>query len=121
MRMIKTTAGTNVVANGDLLAMVDILYHEVTATRELERSFEDMTNEIANLVSQMTAAELRGYLREALFVTTITYENQRAAAYIRSVGGRPSRTPVPASRPDERKSATGAKGAPPAAAKRDRR
>lgn len=119
MRTIKTSVGTKVMANGDLLAIVDVLFHEVTATRELERSFEDMTKEIANLVSQMTPAELRGYLQEALFVTTITYENQRAAAYIRSVGGRPSRTPAPALWPDERKTATKTKRVAPG--KRDRR
>jgi hypothetical protein len=39
----------------------------------------------------MTAADLRRYLQEALFVNTITYENQRAAAYIRRVGGRPGK------------------------------
>ena len=77
------------VVDGDLLAIMDILYREVTASRELERSFEDMTREIANLIAQMTAPELRDYLQEALFVNTVTYENQRAAAYIRSVGGRP--------------------------------
>jgi hypothetical protein len=96
MRTIKTSTGADVVLDGDLLAVMDILYQEVTAKHELERSFDDMTREIANLISQMTAAELRSYLQEALFVNTITYENQRAAAYIRSVGGRPSReTPSP--------------------------
>jgi hypothetical protein len=121
MRTIKTSAGTKVTANGDLLAIVDVLFHEVTATRELERSFEDMTKEIANLVSQMTPTELRGYLQEALFVTTITYENQRAAAYIRSVGGRPARTPAAASRPHDRKTAARTKRAAPADGKRSRR
>jgi hypothetical protein len=45
-------------------------------------------NEIANLIDQMTAPELRTYLQEALFVNTVMYENQRAAAYIKRVGGR---------------------------------
>jgi hypothetical protein len=51
-----------------------------------------MNREIANLIGQMTVPELRKYLQEALFVNTITYENQRAAAYIRRVGGRPRKT-----------------------------
>ena len=89
MRRIKTSTGVAVPLNGDLLAMLDVLYQEVTARQELERSFDDMNNEIANLIGQMTAPELRKYLQEALFVTTITYENQRAAAYIKRVGGRP--------------------------------
>jgi hypothetical protein len=50
-----------------------------------------MNREIAALIAQMTAADLRRYLQEALFVNTITYENQRAAAYIRRVGGQPSK------------------------------
>jgi hypothetical protein len=92
MRRIKTSTGVSVLLNGDLLAIMEVLYHEVTARHELERSFDDMNNEIANLIGQMTAQELREYLQEALFVNTITYENQRAAAYIKRVGGRPKKT-----------------------------
>ena len=88
MRRIKTRTGVAVTADGDLLAIMEVLYHEVTARQELERSFDDMNREIANLIDQMTAPELRKYLQEALFVNTITYENQRAAAYIKRVGGR---------------------------------
>jgi hypothetical protein len=83
MRRIKTSTGVTVLLNGDLPAIMDVLYREVTARHELERSFDDMNNEIANLIDQMTAPELRKYLQEALFVNTITYENQRAGAYIR--------------------------------------
>lgn len=101
MRTIKTRNGAEVVLNGDLLAMMEILYREVTARHELERSFDDMNREIANLISQMTAPELRSYLQEALFVNTITYENQKAAAYIRRVGGRPSRRSALPSRAHE--------------------
>jgi hypothetical protein len=89
MRRIKTSAGTTVLLNGDLIAIMEVLYHEVTATRDLDRSFEDMNKEIGLLIAQMTATELRQYLREALFVNTITYENQKASAYIRRIGGRP--------------------------------
>jgi hypothetical protein len=89
MRRIKTSTGVTVLLNGDLLAIMDVLYQEVTARRELERSFDDMNNEIANLIDQMTAPELRTYLQEALFVNTAMYENQRAAAYIKRMGGRP--------------------------------
>jgi|KBSSwiStaDraftv2_1062776.scaffolds.fasta_scaffold996310_1 hypothetical protein len=97
MRTIKTSTGVTVPLDGDLLAVMDVLYYEVTARHELERSFDDMNREIANLVAQMTAADLRRYLQEALFVNTITYENQRAAAYIRRVGGRAGKKPAPAS------------------------
>jgi hypothetical protein len=89
MRKIKTSTGVAVTLDGDLLAMMEVLYQEVTARNELERSFDDMSREISILIAQMTAPELRKYLHEALFVNTITYENQKAAAYIRRVGGRP--------------------------------
>ena len=101
MRTIKTSAGTKVVLNGDLIAIMDVLHREVTASRRLERSFDDMSREIASLVGQMTAAELRHYLQEALFVNTITYENQQAAAYIRRIGGRGA-TKRPAARRNRR-------------------
>jgi hypothetical protein len=91
MRTIKTSTGVAVSLDGDLLAIMEVLYDEVTARHELERSFDDMNKEIAALIAQMTAADLRRYLQEALFVNTITYENQRAAAYIRRVGGRTSK------------------------------
>jgi hypothetical protein len=91
MRRIKTSTGVTVLLDGDLLAIMDVLHQEVTARRELERSFDDMSKEIAGLIDQMTAPELRKYLQEALFVNTITYENQRAAAYIRRIGGRPAK------------------------------
>ncbi len=105
MRRIKTSTGVTVALDGDLLAMMDVLYQEVTARNELERSFDDMHNEIANLIDQMTAPELRRYLQEALFVNTITYENQRAAAYIKRVGGRPTkaRSAAPARQPRTRR------------------
>lgn len=91
MRTIKTSTGVTISADGDLLAIMELLYREVTARHDLERSFEDMHREIANLIGQMTTSELRRYLQEALFVNTITYENQRAAAYIRRVRGRPGK------------------------------
>ena len=91
MRTIRTSKGAALVLDGDLLAIMEVLYHEVTARQELARSFDDMSSEIEHLIAQMTDPELRQYLQEALFVNTITYENQKAAAYIRRVGSRPSR------------------------------
>ena len=38
MRTIKTTTGAEIPLDGDLLALMDTLYREVTANRELERS-----------------------------------------------------------------------------------
>ena len=63
MRTIKTTTGAPITLDGDLLAVMEALYQEVTAKRELERSFEDMVREIQHLIEQMDderAAHLPG-------------------------------------------------------------
>ena len=58
-RSIKTTSGAEIVLDGDLLAVLETLYHEVTARKELERSFEDMKREIDHLIDQLTDDERR--------------------------------------------------------------
>jgi len=45
---------------------MEALYREVTAKRELERSFEDMVREIHHLIGQMDDEERRTYLTESL-------------------------------------------------------
>jgi hypothetical protein len=85
MRTIKTTTGADVVLDGDLLAIMETLYKEVTARRELERSFEDMVREINHLIEQMTDEERRAYLMESLFLNTVKYENDKLDAYMRKL------------------------------------
>ena len=83
MRTIKTTTGATITLDGDLLAVMEALYHEVTARLELERSFEDLVREINHLVDQMNDNERRAYLSEALFLSTVRYENDKLEAYMR--------------------------------------
>jgi phage gp29-like protein len=83
MRIIKTSTGTEIVLDGDLLAVMEALYREVTARRELDRSFEDMAKEIQHLIEQMNEAERRTYLAESLFLNTVKYENDRLEAYMK--------------------------------------
>jgi DNA-binding transcriptional regulator YbjK len=85
MRTIKMTNGTNVTLDGDLLAVLESLYIEVTAKRELERTFEDMVREIQHLIEQMTDEERRQYLSESLFLNTVSYENERLGAYMKKL------------------------------------
>jgi hypothetical protein len=85
MRTIKMTNGTSVALDGDLLAVLESLYIEVTAKRELERTFEDMVREIQNLIDQMTDDERRQYLAESLFLNTVSYENERLGAYMKKL------------------------------------
>lgn len=85
MRTIKMTNGTEVTLDGDLLSVLEALYVEVTAKRELERTFEDMVREIQHLIEQMTDEERRQYLAESLFLNTVSYENERLGAYMKKL------------------------------------
>ena len=86
MRSIKTTSGADLLLDGDLLAVLEALFHEVTAKRELERSFEDLNREIHHLIDQLTDEERRAYLAESLFLNQVKYENDKLEAYMRKIG-----------------------------------
>ena len=83
MRIIKTTSGASITLEGDLLAIMEALYQEVTAKSEFERSFEDMVKEIHHLIDQMDDSERRTYLAESLFLNTVKYENDKLEAYMK--------------------------------------
>jgi Zn-dependent M32 family carboxypeptidase len=83
MRTIKTTTGAAITLDGDLLAIMETLYQEVTARRKLERSFEDIVKEIQHLIDQMNDGERRAYLAESLFLNTVKYENDKLEAYMK--------------------------------------
>ena len=85
MRTIKTTSGVAITLDGDLLAIMETLYREVTASRGLERSFEDMLKEIRHLIDQMDDGERKTYLAESLFLNTVKYENDKLEAYMRKL------------------------------------
>jgi hypothetical protein len=85
MRTIKMTNGTKITLDGDLLSMLESLYIEVTAKRELERTFEDMVREIQHLIDQMNDDERRQYLAESLFLNVVSYENERLGAYMKKL------------------------------------
>ena len=85
MRTIRTTNGAEVVLDGDLLAIMETLYREVTVRRELERTFEQMVQEIRHLIDQMDDEERRIYLAESLFLNTVKYENDKLEAYLKKL------------------------------------
>jgi phage gp29-like protein len=88
MRIIKTTTGAPITLDGDLLAVMEALYREVTAQRALERSFEDMVKEIQHLIDQMDDGERRAYLAESLFLNTVKYENDKLEAYLKKLSSK---------------------------------
>jgi hypothetical protein len=85
MRKIKMTNGTEIALDGDLLSVLETLYVEVTAKRELERTFEDMVREIQHLIDQMNDDERRQYFSESLFLNVVSYENERLGAYMKKL------------------------------------
>ena len=85
MRTIKMTTGAQVPLDGDLLNILEGLYREMTAKRELERTFEDTVREIQHVIEQMTEDERRQYLSESLFLNFVSYENERLGAYMKKL------------------------------------
>jgi phage gp29-like protein len=85
MRTITTSRGTSIVLDGDLLAVMEALYKDVTARHDLERSFEDMVKEIHHLIDQMDDSERQTYLAESLFLNTVKYENDKLEAYMKKL------------------------------------
>ena len=85
MRTIKLTTGADVPLDGDLLTVLESLYREITAKRELERTFEDTVREIQEVIDQMTEEERRQYLSESLFLNFVTYENERLGAFLKKL------------------------------------
>jgi hypothetical protein len=86
-RTIRTTTGAEIALDGDLLAIMETLYREVTVRRNLDRSFEDMVQEISHLIDQMDDAERRAYLLESLFLNTVKYENDKLESYMKRLSG----------------------------------
>ena len=83
MRTIRLTTGAQLPLDGDLLTVLETLYREMTAKRELERTFEDTVREIQHVIDQLTDDERRQYLSESLFLSFVSYENERLGAYMK--------------------------------------
>ena len=87
MSSLRLSTGHEIPLDGDLLAVLEGLYREVTLRREFKGSFEDMMREIESLVEQMSAEDRRRYLVESLFLNYNTYESEMLAAYARRLTG----------------------------------
>lgn len=85
MRTIRLTTGHELALDGDLLALLEALYREVTLKHHLQVTFEDMMREIQGLAAQMSEAERMSYLVESLFLNSVTYENEMLDAYVRKL------------------------------------
>jgi hypothetical protein len=87
MRTIKTSAGTAVELDGDVLAVIEAISRDLARRRELEYGFEEVDREFQFLVGQMTEEELRAYLKESLFMSFNRFENDRLVSIVRRANG----------------------------------
>ena len=85
MRTIKLTTGVAVELDGDLLTVLESLYQEISAKRDLDHSFEDTVREIQNVIDQMDEEERKQYLSESMFLNFVSYENERLGAYMKKL------------------------------------
>ena len=86
MHTIKTTAGTPVDTDGDVLAIIEIISRDLARRRDLDYSFEEVDREFEYLVNQLTLEELRAYLKESLFMSFNRFENERLLSVVRRAG-----------------------------------
>ena len=87
-RGVRLSTGLEVPLDGDLLAVIEALYKEITLGNVLNSSFETMRTEILSLIDQMSPSEQRTYLAESLFLNSVTYENEMLSAYVRRLGAK---------------------------------
>ncbi|MGE3342256.1 MAG: hypothetical protein AB7L71_02380 [Vicinamibacterales bacterium] len=77
MRTVTTTAGTPLVLDGDVLAILEAISRDLARRADLDYSFEDIDREFDHLIGQLTPEERRTYLKESLFMSFNRFENDR--------------------------------------------
>jgi hypothetical protein len=87
MANVRLTNGHVLDLDGDLLALIETLYREISLKSQLKATFEDMMREIQGVVAQMDEEDRRRYLVESLFLNSVTYENEMLDAYVRRLTG----------------------------------
>ena len=83
MRTIKTSSGTSVPLDGDVLAVIEAVFRDLRRTKELEYGFEDVDRHLQHVVEQMSPDELRAYLKESLLMSFTRFENDRLMTIVR--------------------------------------
>ena len=86
MHTIKTSAGTPVDTDGDVLAVIEVVSRDLARKADLDYSFDEVDRAFEHLVNQMTPEELRIYLKESLFMSFNRFENERLLEVVRRAG-----------------------------------
>ncbi|TAK15211.1 MAG: hypothetical protein EPO35_08155 [Acidobacteria bacterium] len=85
-RTIKTSAGTAIELDGDVLAVLETISRDLSRQKALDYGFEEVDREFQLLVAQMTPDELKAYLKESLFMSFNRFENEKLAAVVKKAG-----------------------------------
>ena len=85
-RTIKTSAGTAIELDGDVLAVLETISRDLSRKSGLDYGFEEVDHEFQLLVAQMTPDELKAYLKESLFMSFNRFENEKLAAVVKKAG-----------------------------------
>ena len=85
-RTIRTSAGTPIDLDGDVLAVLETISRDLSRKSGLDYGFEEVDREFQQLVAQMTPDELKAYLKESLFMSFNRFENERLAAVVKKAG-----------------------------------
>ena len=85
-RTIKTSAGTEIEVDGDVLAVLETISRDLSRKAGLDYGFEEVDQEFQQLVAQMTPDELKAYLKESLFMSFNRFENERLASVVKKAG-----------------------------------
>ena len=84
MRTITTTKGVPIELDGDVLAVLEALFKTFWQNPD-DYSYEHTVQEIQHLLGQLSEAECRQYLSEALFMSYTSYENGRLDGVVKKL------------------------------------
>jgi hypothetical protein len=76
MRTITTSKGVTIELDGDVLAVLEALFKTVWRDAS-DFSYEHTVREIQHVLGQLSEAECRQYLSEALFMSYNRFENDQ--------------------------------------------
>ena len=83
MGIITTVSGSRIEIDGDVLAVIETISRDLARRQVLDYVFEDVEREIQHIVQQLSADDLRMYLKESLFMSFNRYENDRMMQIVR--------------------------------------
>ncbi len=85
MRTITTSKGVAIELDGDIQSVLEALFKTCWDDPE-DYSYEHTVREVQHILGQLTDAESRQYLSEAIALCYTTYENGRLDAVMKKLG-----------------------------------